>query len=218
MMVNTSGSELAAQLAKSCTKLKAGLHLNLSIGKPLTVCKSLVDEDGSFIKPSILKDDEQYDEEELYSEYAAQYDKFAVLTGKEPTHLDSHLYLHQIFPKAERQAKRLSEKIGIPLRQYDTKQYKGVYFESRFKQKEGEGFTSMKEKLKMLIIENSEREIVELMAHPGYLDREIFQISSYSYSRTVEGAVLKDPEIKEYIKKNVAGLISFAELERKQNV
>lgn len=215
MMVNTLGSELAAELVKNDAELKVGLHLNLSLGRPLTVCKSLVDENGSFIKPKILKSDGQYNEEEVYGEFAAQYRKFVALTGKEPTHIDSHLYLHQIFPKAERQAKRLSEKIGVPLRQFDTRYCRGVYFEGGFKQKEGESLMELKEKFKKLVAENSGREIVELMAHPGYLDKEIMEMSSYSFPRTVEGAVLKDSEIKEYIEKNTAGLISFAELGRK---
>lgn len=217
MMVNTSGSELAARLLKNDAELKVGLHLNLSLGKPLTACKSLVDENGCFIKPKILKNDGRYIEQEIYSEFVAQHEKFIALTGKEPTHIDSHLYLHQIFPKAERQSIRLSEKLGVPLRQFETKLFKGAYFESRFKQKESEGLTELKKKLKMLVIENFGREIVELMVHPGYLDREIVAISSYCFPRAVEGAVLKDPEIKEYIHNNGIRLISFAELERKQN-
>jgi len=217
MMVNTPGTGLAARLVKSDVQLKVGLHLNLSIGKPLTGCKSLVDDYGYFIKPAILKSDERYDEEEVFGEFAAQYRKFVELTGIEPTHIDSHLYVHQIFPKAERQAKRLCEKIGVPLRQFDTKFYRGVHFEDRFKHKECESIAEMKEKLKRLIVENSGREVVELMVHPGYLDREILEMSSYNYSRTVEGAVLKDSEIIEFVRKNTGGLISFAGLERIYN-
>ena len=217
MMVNTLASELAAELVKSDPELKVGLHLNLSLGKPLTVCKSLVDKNGNFIKPKELKKDEQYDEEEVYREFEAQYVKFILLTGKEPMHIDSHLYLHQIFPKVERQAKRLSEEVGVPLRQFDTKQYKGVYFEGRFKHKEGESIETMKEKFKKIVAENSEKEYVELMVHPGYVDIELLKISSYNFSRVMESAVLVDTEIKEYMEKNAIKLISFAELGKEQD-
>ncbi|HBT63382.1 MAG TPA: hypothetical protein DEB10_01810 [Ruminococcaceae bacterium] len=217
MMINTPGTKLAAGIIKSDKNLKVGLHLNLSLGKPLTSCESLVDENGCFIKPKILKSDERYDEQEVYDEFEAQYAAFIALTGKKPTHMDSHLYLHQIFPKVERQAKRLSEKFEIPLRKYDTKYYSGVYFEDRFKLAKDESFILLKSKFKKLVAENSGKEVIELMAHPGYLDKEILEMSSYSFPRTEEGAVLKDPEIKEFISRNAVELISFAELGRKYN-
>ncbi len=217
MMVNTLGTKLASWLIKNDADLKVGLHLNLSLGKPLTLCRSLVDENGSFIKPKILKNDERYDEQEIYDEFEAQYAAFIALTGKKPTHIDSHLYLHQIFLKVERQAKRLSENVALPLRQFETKYYRGVYFEDGFKLSKGETLTALKEKFKNLMVQNFSREVIELMAHPGYLDKEILEMSSYSFPRTDEGAVLKDPEIKEFIKRNTVELMSFAELGRKEN-
>ncbi len=217
MMVNTLGTHLASQFVKNEADLKVGLHLNLSLGKPLTACKSLVDGNGYFIKPKILKSDERYDEQEIYEEFEAQYATFTALTGKKPTHIDSHLYLHQIFHKVERQAKRLSENVGLPLRQFETKYYDGVYFEDGFKLLQGEDVTVLKEKFKNLVVQNAGREVIELMAHPGYLDHEIIEMSSYSFPRTEEGAVLKDPEIKEFIKRNAVELMSFAELGRKEN-
>jgi predicted glycoside hydrolase/deacetylase ChbG (UPF0249 family) len=217
MLVNTPGSELAGKLVKDDDELNVGLHLNLSLGKPLTACESLVDENGNFIKPKKLKSDEQYDEKEIYRELEAQYIKFVSLTGKKPTHADSHLYSHQIFPKVRRQAKNLSDEVGIPLRQCNTKYYKEVYFEGRFKQKNEESMEVMKEKLKKLIIENCKRDYVELMVHPGYIDMELLEISSYNFHRVVEGAVLKSPEIKKYIEKNMVELISFTELGRYEN-
>lgn len=215
MMVNAEGTALAAEFIKTDADLKAGLHLNLSLGRPLTDGKSLVNEKGCFIKPKELKNDEKYDENEIFEEFEAQYNSFVSLTGKKPTHIDSHLYLHQIFPKAERQAKKLSEKVDLPLRQFETKNYGSVHFEGRFKLAEGETFVELKQKFKDLIDFNKDRDVVELMVHPGYLDRNIIKSSSYSYPRTEEGAVLMDSDIKEFIENNSIKLISFAELERK---
>lgn len=97
MMVNTPGTAKAATIARENPELAVGLHINISLGCPLTDGFSLT-ENGTFLKPSVIGSDERYNEEELYREMRAQYQKFLELTGRKPTHLDSHLYAHQKFP------------------------------------------------------------------------------------------------------------------------
>ena len=53
MMVNTSATLLAAQLAKREPALAVGLHVNISLGGPLTSCPSLL-KNGMFQKPAVL--------------------------------------------------------------------------------------------------------------------------------------------------------------------
>ena len=98
MMVNMPGTQTAAEIARKAPALAIGLHINISLGNPLTRCESLT-ENGKFQKPSVIGTDDRYREEELYSEMRAQYSRFLELTGRRPTHIDSHLYVHQKFPK-----------------------------------------------------------------------------------------------------------------------
>ena len=101
MMVNTSATLLAAQLAKRDDG-------NISWGGPLTSCPSLL-KNGMFQKPAVLGSDEGYDVGELDEELEAQYQCFVTLVGRGPTHIDSHLYAHQKFSKVRDSLLRLAE-------------------------------------------------------------------------------------------------------------
>lgn len=215
-MMNTRATLQASEIVRDNLNLKVGLHLNISLGKPLTNCSSLV-EDGHFIKPKNLKTDDLYDEQEIYCEIKAQYDKFLELNKRKPTHLDSHLYVHQVFEKVKRQVIRLSEEENIPVREQENKFYQEIYFERRFRVLEDETFNEVKAKFIRLINENKDKEIVEIMVHPGYIDDDILNSSSYSNPRLIEAAVLLDKDVREYIINNGIELISYLDVEKKQD-
>lgn len=59
MMVNTPGAQAAADIARREAGLAVGLHINISLGSPLTACESLM-ENGKFQKPSVIGTDERY--------------------------------------------------------------------------------------------------------------------------------------------------------------
>lgn len=212
LMVNTKASELAANLAKEYSDLNVGLHFNISLGIPLTNCPSLVDGNNNFIKPKVLVDDERFLEEEIYQELIAQYERYLYLVQKKPTHVDSHLYAHQIFPKVNRQIIRFSEDYQIPVRSYGNKYYKKTQFIKNFKVLNDDNFSSMMEKFKQLIVENEHCDVVELMVHPGFVDVELLNISSYNQPRCLEYEVLKSNEAKEFLKLRNIDLISFKEV------
>lgn len=212
LMVNTKASILAANLTKEHSDLNVGLHFNLSLGKPLTNCRSLVDGNNNFIKPKVLKNDEQYLEEEIYQELVAQYQRYLELVGKKPTHVDSHLYVHQIFPKVNRQLIRFSEEYHLPVRGYSNKFFKETYFEKNFKVLQNDNYSSLLEKFKRLIEEDECYEIVELMAHPGFIDVDLLNISSYNQPRCLEYQVLKSNEAKEFLKLKEIELMSFKDV------
>ena len=60
MMVNMPAAKEASELMKAYPKLSVGIHLNLTVGKPLTDCPSLVKADGTFNK-NMLKDSSMAD-------------------------------------------------------------------------------------------------------------------------------------------------------------
>ncbi len=90
MMVNMPGAKQAAELMKEYPGLSVGIHLNLTVGTPLTKgLKTLIKADGTFNKGN-LKDSKHVDIEEIRTELQAQLDYFVELTGQLPTHLNSH--------------------------------------------------------------------------------------------------------------------------------
>lgn len=217
LMVNTSASELAANLIQEHPNLNVGLHFNLSLGKPLSNCPSLTDKFNNFIKPNILGNDEKYNEEDIYLELTAQYNKFIKLVGRRPTHIDSHLYVHEKFPKVFRQVIKFSEDYKLPVRAFENKYFVKAIFEKNFKVLKGETFSTLIEKFKRLISENINYEIVELMVHPGFIDNELLNISSYNQLRNLENQVLQSKEAKEFLKHNNIELISFNDIPGEKN-
>lgn len=201
MMVNADAAPLAANIARATETLGVGLHINISLGEPLCDCPSLV-ENGRFVKPCALLNDDCYDEYDLEREFAAQYERFVALTEKKPTHLDSHLYAHQRFPKVARQIRALADRHGLPVRDAPTAHFERIEFEGGFKLIEGEGIGELKERFFSLMRRLARFETAELMVHPGFTDGRLLATSSYNIQRTVEHTVLTDADISDYLRLN----------------
>jgi predicted glycoside hydrolase/deacetylase ChbG (UPF0249 family) len=212
MMVNTPGTEKAAEIVRKNPELAVGLHINISLGFPLTEAYSLT-ENGVFLKPSVIGSDDRYNEEELYLEMAAQYQRFVELTASKPSHMDSHLYAHQKFPKVSHAIRRLAEEKQLPVRDLETNRFPRVYFEGNFKVKPGETQTDLKTKCLQLIDGLLSYPVAELMVHPALPDEWLLNNSSYSTQRVSEYAVLTDPEIYQYISQAAVTLATFRDLE-----
>lgn len=212
MMVNAPGTLTAAAIARENPELALGLHINISLGHPLTDGSTLT-ENGMFLKPSVIGSDDRYHEEELYREMRAQYQRFAELTGRKPTHLDSHLYVHQKFLKVSRAIQRLAEEECLPVRDMETDHFPRVYFEGNFKVKPGESQMDLRAKCLKLIEKLSEYPIAELMVHPAFPDDWLTSNSSYNTQRSMEHMVLTDPDICEFISQAAIQLATFRDLE-----
>lgn len=208
LMVTMPEVEQALLLARDCPNLGIGLHLNCTLGKPLTDCKSLIKDSGEFYKPRENPNQALFDEEEIYREFSAQYDLFVRQVGRKPTHLDSHLYAHQVYSKAKAAALRLANEKGIAIREFQAEGYEPTVFYGDFKYKEGETIAELMEKLVGdTPILNSET--VELMCHPAYVDNALFTMSTYTIGRIKELDILTSEEAKSFVKKNNIELINF---------
>jgi predicted glycoside hydrolase/deacetylase ChbG (UPF0249 family) len=161
----------------------------------------------------VIGSDERYNEEELYREMRAQYQKFLELTGRKPTHLDSHLYAHQKFPKVGHAIRRLAEEEDLPVRDLATAQYERTCFEGNFKVKPGESQVDLKAKCMQLIRKLSGHTVAELMVHPAFPDEWLMNNSSYNTQRSMEHSVLTDPDICEFISQAAIQLATFRDLE-----
>ncbi|MDT0014748.1 carbohydrate deacetylase [Listeria cossartiae] len=215
LMVTMAAFEHAVELSKQTPTLGIGLHLNLTLGKPMTNGASLVDETGEMIKPKFITPDYPYVEEEVYQEFKAQYQRFVQFMKKKPSHLDSHLFSTDIYQAAINAAKRLAEEVGIPLRNHDTSGFEHVEF---MWEKPLEIPYGAYENLDYIYDYASSilcYDYVEIMTHPGYLDSFILENSTFSTPRANELESLISTRMRQFINDNIVELISYHDIPKK---
>lgn len=212
LMVNGLSVDLAADIINRC-KLNVGLHFNISLFAPLTDCPSLV-RDGRFVKPKHMTADIKYQRQDILKELQAQYNRFIQLTGKRPTHIDSHLYTHQHIDEVKDVVKEFAMRLGIAVRDCNTR-YPKVKFVDLFKVRMGEKTENVQRKLVEILQQISTEEVAELMVHPAYLDEFLLNKSSYSVQRVYEYAALVSSETKQAAEKLGIQLIGYGDLEQR---
>lgn len=196
-MMNMPYVDFAAEQIKDISGLGIGVHLTLTVGKPLTKCKTLVDEKGDFLSRSKLLES-NVNKDEILSEFKAQIDKFNEVFKFKPSHLDSHHGCHDLeFTKDI--TLKLAEEYNLPVRRYSKYKFIGNFY--------GENVTV--ENLKSIILSNINEEGIEIMSHAGFCDLELYNNSSYSLDRVKELSVLCDESIKDFIKENKIELVHY---------
>ncbi|MFS0777262.1 chitin disaccharide deacetylase [Neobacillus sp. 3P2-tot-E-2] len=189
MMMNMPGVNHAVELAKEHPALKLGIHLVLTFGKPLlSDVSTLVDEQGNFKKLKDLINDQNLSLIELEREWTAQIDRFLDF-GLTATHFDSHHHVHGI-PEFLPVIQRLSRKYNLPVRRISEQPVEGVptFTDCFLHDFYGEGVTQ--EYFIELSHRDVENQTVEVMCHPGYLDFEVLNGSSYAADRVKETKIL----------------------------
>ncbi|MEH7492449.1 chitin disaccharide deacetylase [Neobacillus niacini] len=189
MMMNMPGANQAVELAKEHPALKLGIHLVLTCGKPLlSDVSTLVDEQGNFKKLNDFINDQNLSLIELEREWTAQIDRFLDF-GLTATHFDSHHHVHGI-PEFLPVIQRLSRKYNLPARRISEQPVEGVptFTDCFFHDFYGEGATQ--EYFNELSQRDVDHQTVEVMCHPGYLDFEVLNGSSYAADRVKETKIL----------------------------
>ena len=97
--------------------LGMGLHVNLTLGRPLTAARSLVDDSGRFIRDA-RRAAFRADPEDVRAEVEAQVDRFISLVGRPPTHLDTHHHVGTYSPVRE-VVLEAARRLGVPVRSQD---------------------------------------------------------------------------------------------------
>jgi predicted glycoside hydrolase/deacetylase ChbG (UPF0249 family) len=209
-MMNMPYAKLALEEASKYPDFGVGIHLTLTVGSPLIKGhKSFTDENGNFKKKKMYPGGQPLvDEEELYAEWKAQIEKFIEIAGKKPTHIDSHHHVHML-SGLNPIAKRLALEYDIPMRQRDQvlDTYEYVFVDERFYE---EGVTY--ETLKSMLLDD--RDIVEVMNHVGFLDQQLYDMSSYNLPRMKELEIIKSDEMKQFVKEHNIELINFSHVKK----
>ncbi len=188
MMMNMPGVSHAVDLAKENPNLKVGIHLVLTCGKPLlTDVPTLVDQNGFFKKNRDIIESNIW-LEELEREWTAQVEKF-LETGLTLTHIDSHHHVHSV-PKFLPIVQKLSKKYNVSVRRVSDHAIEGVppYSDVFLHEFYGEGATY--DFFEKIVTRVQDGQTVEVMCHPGYLDHDVLNNSSYAQDRVTEVEIL----------------------------
>jgi chitin disaccharide deacetylase len=107
--------ELVAQARDS--GLGIGLHVNLTLGRPLTRAASLVDGEGRFIRDA-RRAAAGARPREVDAEIAAQVERFVEVMRTRPTHLDTHHHVG-LLPPVRESVLALARRLGVAVRSQD---------------------------------------------------------------------------------------------------
>ena len=217
LMTNAPGTAHAATLAATTPGLAIGVHLVLTYARPLlnpSRIRSLVRDDGSFWRPSELLA-RSIDRGEALMEYRAQFARARELLGREPTHVDTHHWIHD-HPALSWAVCELALETGADARthtpeQRDEYRAKGVRTPDHFTREfQHPGHIEVADLLALL--SRLEEGVTELMCHPGEPDPELSASSAYARERPIELAALTDPRVRAALESHGITLTTFADL------
>jgi predicted glycoside hydrolase/deacetylase ChbG (UPF0249 family) len=229
MNIPTTAEDVAIAL-KETPQLGMGVHLVLTMGRPITdvAGSSITDENGNFFKyVPFVEHVPQMDINEVKEEWRAQIESFIKAAGRKPTHLDSHHHSSYFAPQLFRGMLELSKEYDCAIRFPFTNDISFELAETNkhvpnlieeYNPRRPDTFLvdfyderANREELLRLINSVSDG-TTEIMCHPGYVDDAFAKESVYNFQRERELKILTDPSIKEAIEVNGIKLSTFAEL------
>lgn len=219
-MTNAPDTVGAAALARNHGSLDIGVHLVLTYGRPLTDARrvpSLVGADGAFPRVSDLLRTGRPLADEALVEYRAQYARARELIGREPSHIDTHHWVHDL-PALEDAVLALAKETGAAARAHDGRQRArfrdaGIRTTDQFvREFQHEGAIHVDALLDLLARLAEEEGTAELMCHPGEPDDALLSGSTYAPERGKELETLTDPLVRDTIDRLGIELATYADL------
>ncbi|MEO8355510.1 MAG: carbohydrate deacetylase [Chloroflexota bacterium] len=229
MNIPTTAEDVAIALQET-PKLGLGVHLVLTMGRPISAPESLqsiVDENGNFFKYSPLVEHlTSLNMDEVKKEWRAQIEAFIKASGRKPTHLDSHHHSSYFSPQLFHGMLELAKEYDCPIRFPFTDVSSELEETSKhvpeligeFNPRRPDVFivnfydeSATKENL-LSIINSVGDGSSEIMCHPGYVEADFAKESVYNLQREKELKILTDPTIKQAIDSQAIQLITFADL------
>lgn len=190
VMANMPYAEYAIKKALDYDIKCIGLHINLTIGKPIIKNINLVDKEGTFLYNREQIENKNLTYEDAFNEIMAQIEMIETYSDGKLTidHIDTHHFLFKNNSSIKQAIIDISNSMNIPIRNEGLSSAKcpDVLFED---------FTIKNvnlECLKEMLCKYKEKGIVvELMTHPGFIDEYTKSITSY-LNRERELDVLKE--------------------------
>lgn len=188
-------------------KLGVGLHLNVTLGKPVakpSLVKSLLQKDGHFKKKDQYSTKKLPPVPEIAEEFKAQLQKFVKTFKRLPTHIDIHHHMHDFRPFLEALA-MIAGKHKLPIRwtrlltEPEIKRaHKNLRTTDHFYGNIDPHTFWTEEVLRHLLFTLPEG-TSEIMCHPGWVDDELCAISSLTIPREREYQLFSTKELRGYV-------------------
>lgn len=164
-----------------------GLHVNLTLGAPITRAGSLTDGAGRFVRDA-RQAAARAREADVQAEVAAQVERFTSLFGRVPTHLDTHHHVG-LHPPVREVVLEWAARLGVPVRSQDAASRRRarsarLATPDHFFGESGPGpyWTPQRTLAHLARLPPG---LSEFMAHPGYCDDEL-GYSRYARQREAE--------------------------------
>lgn len=175
IMANMEYAEYAIKQLLKNNITEIGLHVTLTVGKPLTNCPSLIDGDGKFLYNRNQINNPNLNAEEVYNEIVAQMD-FVETRGIKINHITRHHHLEDN-PIINEVIEKICLQRNLPVRKYKNFKTKCKHPDEfittfSFKENTAEELQSILDKFK-----NSNK-VIEILTHAGYIDEYTKSISS----------------------------------------
>lgn len=205
-----------------------GIDLNASTGPsvlPHEQIPVLTHEDGMFLgskeNRDLDTDENNHDhlteyKDQLYAEFEAQIQKFIQIVGKKPDYIHYHAYTTKT---TEEVIHELSIKYGcistLSLTKRNEVQYAGMNWYGY-----GSAEEQLKSNLEKYLIEDrgklisSNKDYGFVICHTGYVDAELFNLSSFNVCRAKDLEAMTSDKVKEWIQNNSIESITFNDLPR----
>jgi predicted glycoside hydrolase/deacetylase ChbG (UPF0249 family) len=190
----TAESDGKAVAALRDSGLGVGLHVNLTLGQPLTRGGSLVDAAGHFVRDA-RRAAARAEVQDVEREIEAQLERFGDLLKRPPTHLDSHHHVGLHAPVTE-VLLHAARRLGVPVRSQNPAararaRSAGLRTPDHFFGESGpDAYWTLARTLRHLRL--LPPGVSEFMTHPGWCDAALGS-SRYGRQREVELAALGNP-------------------------
>ena len=193
--------------------LGVGLHVNLTLGRPLSRGRSLVDASGRFVRDP-RQAAARASGRDIEREVTAQIEKFTSLMRRSPTHLDTHHHVGLLDPVTD-VVLDAARSLGVPVRSQNESararaRSAGLRTPDHFFGESGPGpYWSLVRTLAHL--KRLPFGVSEFMAHPGWFDDEL-AYSRYGRQRETEMVGLGTPAVRAAVESLGIGLCHFGAL------
>lgn len=223
IFINQPWAEYALERIAQYPECSLGIDINVVCGPcvadPAKLPALTDQKTGYFIPSRIRAQDPEwgkkdfYPEEEVFIEGCAQVEKFMRLTGKKPEYIQNHAVR---YTKGYRPAlRRLCEKYGVPYMD-DIKEKYNIVALSNPGNKDNYAFEcqmrDMTAEMLDLLEKNKNLEYAFIPSHCGFLDRQLFEYSRYTYNRFQDLAMVVSPELRKWCQDNQVEIISIRDL------
>lgn len=216
ILINLPLEEKTVREVSKRKRLGIGLHLNVTLGKPLTRSTSLVNTEGTFLRP------QNYAQRlprigDLIREYETQVQLFQKRFSRKPDHLDTHHHLHDhpLFFKA---LSLTARKWKLPIRRsriFQLGEYagwlKGLQT-TDFLFGNLEAHRHWERNSFLGIATNLPEGTSEIGCHPGFCDVQLRTISSFQKAREEELKLFSDKRLRKILSDLKIELIRFIQL------